>query len=68
MHDRRGAGEGADRDVDWPFGLQAANQLVVINDRLNISVVDRIGKLGRIVLDEIEASPLPEGLNIIWEK
>lgn len=26
------------------------------------------GKLGRIILDETETSPLPEGLNIIWEK
>ena len=26
------------------------------------------GKLGRLILDETEPEPLPDGLNIIWEK
>ena len=41
MHDRGGAGDGAHGNVDRAFGLQPADQLVVVDDLTNIGAVDR---------------------------
>ena len=39
-HDRRGAGERFDADVDGALGLEPAHQLVVVDDLADVGVVD----------------------------
>jgi len=49
VHDGCGAGQRADGNVDRPLGFQAADQLVVVDDRGHIQRVDIGGQFGRVV-------------------
>ena len=49
VHDRGGARQRADGDVDGACGFQTAHKFVVIDDRRDVERVDVGGQLGGVV-------------------
>ena len=49
VHDRRGAGQRTDRDVDWSSRFQTANEFVVVDDRDHVCAVDVGRQFCRVV-------------------